>query len=76
MKIKIWKEWYDIIVKISLTRKKNFEETVKEILGTNECLNLNKINTSKLKEINIKIDDEKVSAKEVQDKIKKFLFCE
>lgn len=76
MRIKIWKEWYDIILRISLTKRKSVEEIVKEIITSNECLNLPRVPTSKLKEINVNIDKELISPKEVENKIEKYIFCE
>lgn len=74
MKIRIWKEWYDILLKIALMKRKSFEETLKDILKSDECLNLPKTPTTKIKELNVMLYE--LSPKEVEDKIKKFLFCE
>ncbi|AWR97522.1 hypothetical protein DFR86_08135 [Acidianus sulfidivorans JP7] len=76
MKIKIWKEWYDIISKISETKRKDINDTINYILQTNECLNLSKIKTSKLKEINITAINKQLSPEDIYRKIEKFLFCD
>ncbi|ARM76225.1 hypothetical protein [Acidianus manzaensis] len=75
MKIKIWKEWYDIILKLSETRKEDLSKTIDYISNTKECLNLSRVKTSKLKEINVNLDKE-ISDKEIERKIEKFLFCD
>jgi len=73
VKIKIWKEWYDILLKLSKDKRTTLEELIKEIMKTKDCLNLPRVNTSKKKEINLNLN---YTEKEVLERIEKFLFCD
>ncbi|MFP3399659.1 hypothetical protein [Acidianus sp.] len=73
MKIKIWKEWYDILLKLSKDKRTTLEELIKEIMKTKDCINLPRVNTLKKKEINLNLN---YTEKEVLERIEKFLFCD
>ncbi|MQL55063.1 hypothetical protein [Acidianus ambivalens] len=73
MKIKIWKEWYDILLKLSKDKRTTLEELIKEIMSTNDCINLPRVNTTRKKEINLNLN---YTEKEVLERIEKFLFCD
>ncbi|WP_236751680.1 hypothetical protein [Acidianus sp. HS-5] len=73
MKIKIWVEWYDILLKLSKDKRTTLEGIIKEIMNTKDCINLPEINVTKKKEINVNLN---YTEKEVLEKIEKYLFCD
>lgn len=73
MKIKIWKEWYEILLKLSKDKRTTLEGLIKDIMTTKDCINLPRVTTTKKKEINLNLN---YTEKEVLERIEKFLFCD
>ncbi len=72
MKIKIWIEWYEILLKLSKDKRTTLEGLIKEIMKTKDCINLPKVNVTRKKEININLN---YTEKEILERIEEFLFC-
>ncbi|AOL16320.1 hypothetical protein BFU36_05950 [Sulfolobus sp. A20] len=75
VKIKIVREWYEILRRIAQNRKISISEIIIEIMTKEEeCLNLPFVSSTSFKEINVSINN-KYSKAEIEDKIRYFLFC-
>lgn len=74
VKIKIAREWYEILRRIAQNRKTSISEIIIDIMTKEECLNLPFMSPRSFKEINISINN-KYSKAEIEDKIRYFLFC-
>lgn len=76
MKIRIPKEWYDILVKIAENKRVKLSDLIVSIISSpiEECLNLPYINSSTYKHINITINNIYTSS-EIENKLRYFLFC-
>ncbi|MBB5253913.1 putative DNA-binding ribbon-helix-helix protein [Sulfurisphaera ohwakuensis] len=70
MKISIPKEWYEILLKISKDRKVKFNDLVIQIYNSSECLNLQYVEPTKYKNINVECE-----CKDLIKHLKYYLFC-
>ncbi|WP_338599324.1 hypothetical protein V6M85_09720 [Sulfolobus tengchongensis] len=76
IKIRIPKEWYEILRKLALDRRISINQLISELITTEECLNLPYVEPTTYKQLNVSISIEyKYSSTEVENKIKHFLFC-
>ncbi|MEJ2775362.1 hypothetical protein WIW90_03880 [Sulfolobaceae archaeon RB850M] len=74
MRVKLPKEWYEILQKYAKDRKVNISTLIEGILQKGECLNLREVPASgKYKVINVNVN---LKEDEVKRAVKKFLFCE
>ncbi|EZQ10895.1 MULTISPECIES: hypothetical protein [Acidianus] len=76
MNVRIWREWYEILEKISKERNRNIGDIIQEIVKneSQECIGLPKVKTTVKKKINLKITG--VSDEVVIKRIENYLFCD
>ena len=74
MRVKLPKEWYDILQKYAKDKRMSISTLIEGLVGKEECLNLRDIPTSgEYKVINVNVN---LKEDEVKRAVKKFLFCE
>jgi hypothetical protein len=74
VRLKIPIEWYEILYKLSKNKRIKLSDLILEIIRSEECLGLEYVKPSRYKVINLSIYITE-NERNIEDKIKRYLFC-